>query len=221
MKKIALLLFLPFIACSGNQTTQEEESDDTTGQSSVTDEDETYHEEINDNLPEGWHKAGDMPAKYEMGLDESVSNSGEGSAYIESKSNRITGFGTMMQTCMATEYIGERIKLTGHIKSENVDNWAGMWLRIDPEKGYDDLGFDNMQDRSIDGTMDWTKCEIVLDVPEESWTLNYGVLLSGTGKVWFDDFSFEIVDKNTPTTEYSHVKSKTILDEPLNINFEN
>ena len=31
----------------------------------------------------------------------------------------------------AYRFLSTRIKMTGYIKSENVADWAGMWLRID------------------------------------------------------------------------------------------
>ena len=161
----------------------------------------------------GWFKAGSKPDSYMVGLDKSTYKSGGSSAFIESTENNIEEFGTLMQSCSAQDYLGKRIKMTAYVKSENVD-WAGMWLRVDSRLTKNMLSLDNMHDRPIKGTHDWIKCEIILDVPEESGTLNYGVLLSGTGKVWFDDISFEIVD-NIKTT-----KQFIILDKPSNTDFE-
>jgi len=166
---------------------------------------------------DGWFKAGNKPNSYNVGLDKHIFKSGGSSAFIESSESKIEGFGTLMQTCSAQEYFGKRIKMTGYIKSENVSDWAGMWLRVDSKlTKQQSLSFDNMQDRPIKGNTDWTKCEIILDVPEESGTLNFGVLLSGTGRVWVDNIGFEVVDKlkTKPT------KESLMLDKPTNIDFE-
>lgn len=165
---------------------------------------------------DGWFLAGSKPNSYKIGIDKSVYKTGNSSAFLESTDKNISGFGTLMQTCLADEYVGKRIKMTAYIKSENVSDWAGMWLRIDSKERRESLGFDNMQDRPIKGSKDWTKCEIILDVPAESSTLNYGVLLSGTGKVWFDSISFEIVDelKTKPTG-----MSNDIPKKPTNLDF--
>src|SRR5690606_22175648 len=137
------------------------------------------------------------------------------SAFLESTDKKIDGFGTLMQTCSAEEYLGKRVKMTAYVKSENVSDWAGMWFRVDPKQGNKTLSFDNMQDRPIKGDNDWTLCEIILDVPEESGTMNFGVLLSGTGKVWFDNIKFEIVDKvKTKPTKGSNMNKK-----PSNLDF--
>ena len=167
------------------------------------------------NIPEGWFKAGSNPGKYEMGLDNQVYHDGKYSAFIQSSESEISGFGTLMQTCSAQGFLGKKVKMTGYMKSENVEDWAGLWLRVDSNDSKQPLSFDNMQDRPIKGTTDWTKCEIVLDVPENSSTLNFGALLSGTGKIWFDNLSFEVVSDSTESTSPSQR-----LETPTNTSFD-
>ncbi|MFZ4741580.1 MAG: helix-turn-helix domain-containing protein [Bacteroidales bacterium] len=163
-----------------------------------------------------WFKAGNKPNSYEIGFDKTVFLTGKKSAYLESKDKKIDGFGTLMQTCDAKDFLGKRVKMTAYVKSENITSWSGMWLRVDSRMEKKSLSFDNMQDRPIKGTVNWTKCEIVLDVPLESGTLNYGFLISGCGKIWIDKVSFEIVDK----LEVKPTQSQTIPEKPTNIDFE-
>lgn len=123
----------------------------------------------------------------------------------------------MMQVFKSTMYKGERLSLSGFIKTEDIENWAGLWLRIDGENE-EILSFDNMQDRPIKNTTNWNQYSIVLDVPEESTVISFGILLHGNGKVWIDGIAFETVDCSIPTTnEEYHQK---LPDEPLNLNFE-
>ena len=122
-----------------------------------------------------------------------------------------------MQTCLADDYRDKRVKMTANIKSQDVSDWAGLWFRVDDSNQPPQvLSFDNMQDRPIKGSQDWTKCEIVLDVPAESATLNFGVLLSGTGKVWIDGISFEIVNKMVPVTAGN---KNYVNKKPTNLDF--
>ncbi|MCW8805884.1 MAG: hypothetical protein OQK56_05440 [Ignavibacteriaceae bacterium] len=172
----------------------------------------------NNKSPNGWYPAGSNPSEYEMGIDNSVFQSGSACAYIKSKSPKEKQFGTLMQTISAEYYLGKRLMLSGYIKSEDVDGWSGMWMRIDGESKQQ-LGFDNMYDRAIKGTTDWKKCEIVLDIPENSTTINYGVLLNGYGEVWFDNFELKEVDKNVPVTTLT--KESKLPSRPVNLNFEN
>ena len=86
------------------------------------------------------------------------------------------------------------------MKSSDVKSWAGFWLRVDQEKSKKPLAFDNMSERPVKGNSDWTKYEIVLDIPKEASNLAYGALLNGTGQIWFDNIKFEVVSKDEKTT---------------------
>ena len=48
--------------------------------------------------------------------------------------------------------------------------------------------------------MGWTRYEIVLDVPANSFRISYGILLTGIGQVWVDDVQLEVVGDEVPTT---------------------
>jgi len=156
-------------------------------------------------LPEGWFRAGSNPGSYFMGMDKGAGKDKNDVITIRSVDKLISGFGTVMQNSPAKKYLGKRIKMTGYLKTKDVDNWAGFWLRIDGEKQAENsLAFDNMKngktDRSIKGTTDWKKYEIVLDVSDEATNIAFGALLGGTGQIWFDKIEFEIVDTDTETT---------------------
>lgn len=170
-------------------------------------------------LPKNWFKSGSKSESYKIATDSIIFQSGKKSVSIASLDSSIEGFETIMQYCSAKNYLGTRIKMTGYIKSENVADWAGMWLRIDSKTPGESLGFDNMQDRPIIGNSDWTKCEIVMDVPAESITLKFGALISGTGKIWFDNVTFEILDNASPKIS-NELNSMPLPEKPQNLDFE-
>lgn len=167
------------------------------------------------DLPKNWFKAGSEPDSYEMGIDKKAGVSGGNAAIITSTEKKIKGFGTLMQNSLPGKYLGKRIKMSGYVKSENVDLWAGLWLRVDG-KDKSSLSFDNMYDRAIKGTTAWKQYEIILDVPEGATNIAYGALLAGPGTIWFDDLKFEIVSDAVTTTG----KEKTTPDKPSNLSFE-
>ena len=171
----------------------------------------------NNQIPNGWFPAGSNPTEYEMGIDNSTFQNGPSCAYIKSKSPKEKEFGTLMQTISAENFLGKRLQLSGYVKSENVKGWSGMWMRIDGNDRQQ-LGFDNMQGREIKGTKDWQKYEIVLDVPANSKSINFGVLLGGEGKVWFDNFKLEEIDKSVQVTNLT--KENTLPSKPINLDFE-
>ena len=154
-------------------------------------------------LPEGWYRAGSKPNSYAMHLDKGAGKDGNDVITIKSVDRLIDGFGTVMQSFMLEKYLGKRIKMTGYLKTRDVEDWAGLWLRVDGKK-YKLLAFDNMKngkrDRSVTGNTDWKQYEIVLDVPDEAINISFGTLLSGKGQVWFDKIDFEVVSKKTETT---------------------
>ena len=171
-------------------------------------------------VPSGWFKAGSKTESYDMGIDKGSGMDGKNAATIKSVDKEIDGYGTLMQSFDPEKFRGKRIRLTGHIKSTNVAEKAGFWLRVGQANSQNFLAFDNMMDRPIVGTTDWKKYEIVLDVPEAASKISYGALLRGTGQIWFDKLSFEIVDTSTPTTGKKADRIK-VKDEPMNLDFEN
>jgi hypothetical protein len=119
-----------------------------------------------DNM-DGWFKAGSKPGFYNIGTGEERYE-GNKVYYIQSTEDMQYGFGTIMRHIEPGEYAGKRIMLSGYIKAQSVSKSAGMWMRIDGRTPGVMLGFDNMNDRPIQGTTDWQKYEIVLDVPDSS-----------------------------------------------------
>jgi len=153
---------------------------------------------------------------YETGCDTNIYHSGNTSAYLKSVKQKIKGFGTIMQTINAGQYHGKRICFSAWVKTKDVDDWAGLWMRVDDYNVFNiALSFDNMFERPIKGTKDWKKYEIVLDVPITGSKILFGILLSGPGKVWMDDVKLETVDNTVPLTGIENLPEK-----PLNTGFE-
>lgn len=181
------------------------------------------------NKTSEWYNRGSMPASYEMGPDKSSEFSNENVLKIKSIERKIDGFGTIMKTIKSDSYLGKTVRMTVFVKNENVKSWAGLWMRVDYYSAAV-LAFDNMQRRPIKGTADWTKHEIVLFVPAEATSISYGVLLDGTGQIWFKDVVLEVVDDTVPETgsakgrEHKVIsfekKAKAIGDEIKFINDE-
>lgn len=167
-------------------------------------------------LPKGW-VAGNVK-EYEAGIDREVFIKGKAGAYIKSTAATPRSLGTVVQTFNAENYLGKRVRMTAFVKAERIEGWAGLWMRVDGvgEENYA-LSFDNMEKRPIKGTLGWKKYHIVLDVPVNSQTITFGVLLSGTGHAWLDEFKFEVVGKDVPVTGATRPQ---LPKEPLSPGFE-
>ena len=168
------------------------------------------------DLPAGWIKAGSEPGSYDMGTDPGAGLNGNNAATIKSVKKKIKGFGTLMQLSPADTYAGKRVRMSGYVRSNDIAGWGGLWMRVDQKGVKGSLAFDNMQGRPIKGTTDWTKHDIVLDVPKSATGIAYGALLSGTGQIWFDDLIFEIVDSTVAITGRGPAQPRT----PTNLDFE-
>jgi hypothetical protein len=153
---------------------------------------------LSDETPKGWAFGADR-TNYKVSLDNKISQHGQKSASIESIVENPLDFCSLMQTVYVQEFIGKRIKMTGYIRSQGLNDTTTMWIRVDDYGNKTMADFDNMWDRPIVGTKDWTKCEIIFDVPEKS-VINFGFILRGAGKIWVDNVSFEIVSNSTDKT---------------------
>jgi hypothetical protein len=163
-----------------------------------------------------WFMAGSDPEDYELGIDTNAARNGKSSGYLKAKVAEPRGFGTMMQMFKANDYLNKRMRFSAYVKSEGIEAWAGLWMRIDGP-GQQPLGFDNMQNRPIKGTTDWQKYEVVLDVPPESINIAFGILLEGKGQAWLSDVQFEEVGLDVPTTSLE--EHRELPDAPGNLDF--
>jgi tetratricopeptide (TPR) repeat protein len=158
------------------------------------------------SVPEGWMLEGNRSNDYETSVDRGTVLGGLASYYIRSKNPQpaAADFGTLMRTLSAKSYLGKRLRFSALVKTENVQQYAGLWMRIDGKSpasgGSMMLAFDNMADRPIKGTVPWRSYEVVLDVPADASTVNYGVLLHGTGVVWLNDPKLEEVGVGVDVT---------------------
>lgn len=164
----------------------------------------------------GWSLSGSNPEMYGLTTDSTVCHTGTHSGLLYAKGDvNEQQFATIMQGFQAHEYKGERLKLSCFLTTEDASK-CGAWLRIDNGNG-DTVQFDNMDNRSIQGTTDWNHYSLVLDVPKDSASIHFGVLLIGKGKVWADGFHFEVVTDKVPTTNM--LSEEHLPAQPTNLDF--
>jgi RNA polymerase sigma factor (sigma-70 family) len=163
----------------------------------------------------GWFMAGSHPAQYGH---EFVPDAYEGGRVVRfwCTAGKPDGFGTLMQSFLADRFRGRRVRFSIAVRASGVDDWAGAWMRVDGP-GRSSLAFDNMQDRSIKGTVAWSRYDVVLDVAEEATAIALGVLMSGRGEAWLAAARFEQVGPEVPVTGGSG--SRTMPEGPVNLDF--
>jgi hypothetical protein len=167
-------------------------------------------------IPRGWFANGSALADYNVATDYAVTYQGHPSVSISAKKPDSTGFAGFMQSISANDYKGKRVRLSAYLRTRDVtgdgSRGAHVWFRVDgPNQKM--LGFDNMDTRPVKGNTEWTKYEIVLDVPGESIGLAYGSFLNGSGTAWVASFNLEEVSDAVPATN-------TVPLHPTNLNFD-
>ena len=144
-------------------------------------------EQLDGESATGWTSFGD--GNYEIIFDSKNPFKDKISGSVKSISETL-GYRALSYSIPVT-FAGKKVKLSGYLKTENVsDGWAGLWLRIDP-----DIGFDNMRNRGVKGSTDWKKYEVELALNNRANTLVFGGLLVGKGQIWIDDLEITVDGK--------------------------
>lgn len=107
---------------------------------------------------------------------------------------------------------GDSVKMSGFLRTEDVKGWSGFWLRVDDESG-NSIAFENMDKRGVSGTTDWTEYSITLPYDEEKAArVLLGTIVSGSGRIWFDDFKVTVDGKELSEAIVNVAPLKADLD---------
>lgn len=152
-------------------------------------------------VPAGWQAVTDGSGDYIVRSDVARRDGGQGFAGATIKANAESprGSALLAQSIRADAYRGKRVRLSGYLKTIGVnEGTAVLFMRVDGEGVVQTS--DYMQNRPLMFTNDWSRQEIVLDVPSDAIGVTYGFLLSGSGQAWLDDVQIEEVGKDVATT---------------------
>lgn len=152
----------------------------------------------NEKLPDNWFQWGEG---YNLKIDSIEKHSGKYAVLIEHEGERDEKYFGCVAQSIPSNYEGNEIELKAYMKLKNVaDRPIGLMLRLDGTSGV--LEFNNMQQKNIQGTTDWTLYSVKLPYPEDTKTIYIGALLSGTGQLWVDDFQLLIDGKDVGEVKY-------------------
>lgn len=124
-------------------------------------------------------------------LDTLVKHSGNQSLSIERRATDTSTRFTQVSMKIPADFNGERISISGWLKTENVSAYAELWFRADNDTGKL-LTLINHPHARVKGTTDWTKYDTTINLPENAATLYFGFLVVGSGKVWGDDLGITV-----------------------------
>ena len=141
----------------------------------------TFETTHSGTTPSGW---GGGPAST-IFVDGETVHSGKWAARLE----RTPGIGgqpfSALTRSIPLDFAGTTIEWRGFLRSENVSDFMGLWMRQDGDAP--NLAFATMQPQQIKGTNEWREYSITFPLHPDGRQLFFGVLLGGTGKVWADD----------------------------------
>lgn len=155
-------------------------------------------------IPKNWNGA---PAGT-FAVDGQIVHGGRWALRIERKDTSPGAFTAVSKT-IPIDFTGARLELRGFLRTEDISNFAGLWMREDGDAG--SIAFDNMQARQLAGTTEWTEYSIVLPLNREAKRLVFGVLASGTGRVWADDLRLLVDGKPIADVPRAELP-KTVVD---------
>jgi hypothetical protein len=148
--------------------------------------------------------------------DTSVRSEGNTSLRLASTGSQLppgTVTAIASQTVSRDAFVGDRIRLAADIRTDSIDpGYAGIWLRIEGPQGF--LHIDDMRNKPVSGTQDWSRHEIQLAVPPETTGVMFGAHISGNGTAWFDDLTIESYSSSSlpPPSEEVTVYMNDVLD---------
>jgi len=155
-------------------------------------------------VPKGW---GGAPAGT-FAVDPQIVHGGRWALRIDRKDTPPGAF-TEVSRMIPIDFTGEQLELRGFLRTEDISDFAGLWMREDDDGGA--VAFDNMHSRQLKATTEWTEYSIVLPLNKAAKRLVFGVLASGTGRLWADDLGLLVDGK--PIADVARVeRPKTVLD---------
>ena len=137
----------------------------------------------------------------EKGFDQKIYRSLPTSTYIKSKKEKTkevigddTRFtrGVLSRTVDASNFLNSRIKISSYMRTQDLSDRSVFYVETMKGKKLTSSAYCNIQE-----TTEWHNCFVVIDIPLDTTSINYGVVLLGQGQVWFDDIAMKKVPKNT------------------------
>ena len=142
-------------------------------------------------VPAGWSRVGSHQG-YEVRVDPGGGRGGSACVVLRGTDPAEGTFTGISQAVEASRWRGKRLRVSAWIRSQGMDDWGGLFVRID-DAGGERVAFGNNRKFPVKGTTGWRRYQVVLDVPETAASISFGVHLNGNGLLWADDFALDPV----------------------------
>lgn len=112
------------------------------------------------------------------------------SATLESRSAGPEDFVAEHQTVIAAPFVGKQLRFRVEAKSDDVEIWAGIFLRVE---GEGERIVTSQRKRLMPGDLGWHDAEVTVAIPADARALSYGLILAGPGKAAMRNLAVEVV----------------------------
>ncbi len=148
----------------------------------------------------GWQLTSPISDRFEASSDAKVTFRGKPTARLQTDTPR-ADLASLIQSVDAEQYRGKRVRFSTYAKTKGVEGWTGTWVRVDsPHSAF--RRYEDTHNVNLQGNSDWTALSIVLDIPDDARTIEFGLSQEGTGTTWFGPVSVETVAPSIRTTFY-------------------
>jgi len=112
------------------------------------------------------------------------------------------GYDALFQNLDAAAYRGRRIRFRAAARGEisGMGNKSELFVKVlaaNAQSPTNALSVASTMDHPVRST-DWQLYDVETSVPPEADSVTFGFVLTGNGRVWFDDASLEIIDDPRP-----------------------
>ncbi len=184
------------------------------GQTAVTRK-EPRNLDFSDSL-HGWWFIGFPKDTSTYQIDHSIKRSAKGSLLITNQDAQPVSSAILYhEGFLADNYLGKRLHLHASIKTDDVKH---VTVAVELNGSREARHLRQVSAPVIRGTTDWTKHEIVFDIPNDTAFIKFSLRMMGAGRVWLDEIDFEIVDSSVSVTEDTGPRVP-FPEEPQNTHF--
>ena len=165
-------------------------------------------EKVANRLPAGWQTF-QTDVTHRISVSTQAPASGRNCLFMEAADDaQPTWFGCCPRDISVRP--GAKCTVSVKVRAENAKGRIGWFIHVGNEAN--SMMINNVETAG-EGTYDWRIVKINFTVPEGATCLHTGSALYGTGKAWFDDFSFTTDMKSLWTSSFGAVESMDMTEE--------
>jgi hypothetical protein len=142
---------------------------------------------------EGWFVSGEAHRAYTATVDSAVPHAGHASIVFHATGETAARYATYMTEFDAAAFRGRRVRASVWVRTDGVTSRGDFWVRAQPQgAAVDAPGLAHGSQRLLP-TADFTRYEVVVDVPPGTGRLELGLGIAGPGELWMDGVRVELV----------------------------